>query len=73
MTGGNCDLDDVWNLQQDFSLDSLEIDSKGQMIPFQRSANVLILGDSITAGCWVNGKHASVIYRPETFMLESHT
>ena len=66
MTGGNCDLDNVWNLQQDFALDSLEINPEGQMIPFRRSANVLILGDSITAGCWVNGKHASVDYRPET-------
>lgn len=66
MTGGNCDLDNVWDQQQDFTLNSIEVDDNATVNPFKRASNVLILGDSITAGCWVNGKHASVDYRPES-------
>lgn len=66
MTGGNCDLDDVWFQKQGFSIQQLSIDDHATIEPLKREQQVLILGDSITAGCWVNGKHASVDYRPET-------
>ena len=66
MTGGNCDLDNVWSLQEDFVLNALEVDDGAVITPLKRATNVLILGDSITAGCWVRGKHASVDYRPES-------
>ncbi|WP_251545835.1 GDSL-type esterase/lipase family protein [Limosilactobacillus caecicola] len=65
MTGGNCDLDDVWFQQQDFSLTKLVVDDQAIVHPVQQTKKVLVLGDSITAGCWINGKHASVDYRPE--------
>lgn len=66
MTGGNCDLDDVWGGQQIFAIQGLDVDSGSQLQPIFHDQHVLILGDSITAGCWVAGKHASVDYRPES-------
>lgn len=66
MTAGNCDLDDVWFQEQDFAISGLVVDDGATIRPFKRSRKVLVLGDSITAGCWVRGKHASVDYRPES-------
>lgn len=66
MTGGNSDLDDVWWQQQDFKVNSVILDDGAKLWQTIPDKKVLILGDSITAGCWVNGKHASVDYRPES-------
>lgn len=65
MTAGNCDLDDVWLQEQDFTITGVVVDDDAIVQPFEQPVKVLVLGDSITAGCWVNGKHASVDYRPE--------
>lgn len=66
MTAGNTDLDDVWFHEQDFAIHSLTVDDQAVIKPVERSQHILVLGDSITAGCWVNGKHASADYRPES-------
>lgn len=66
MTGGNSDRDDVWFRQQDFCVNAIEIDTGARIKPIGPSKSILILGDSITAGCWVNGKHPSIDYRPES-------
>lgn len=66
MTGGNSDRDDVWFRQQDFTVNAIELDDGGRIKPVTPSKSILILGDSITAGCWVNGKRPSIDYRPES-------
>lgn len=69
MTGGNCDLDDVWNKNEVFTITRMEVDDSAIIQPLAKSTRVLVLGDSITAGCWVAGKHASIDYRPESNYL----
>ncbi len=69
MTGGNCDLDDVWNKNEVFTITGMTVDDAATIQPLAKSTRVLVLGDSITAGCWVAGKHASVDYRPESNYL----
>ncbi|WP_093624274.1 GDSL-type esterase/lipase family protein [Limosilactobacillus gorillae] len=65
MTAGNTDFDDVWTGRQGFALTSLKLTGAGWLVrPVSRPV-VTILGDSITAGCWVNGYHAAVDYCPE--------
>lgn len=66
MTGGNCDLDQVWKNHQGFTLTGIEIADEGQWQPLVTVPRVTVIGDSITAGCWVGGKHASVDYHPES-------
>lgn len=66
MTGGNCDLDDVWTQNQCFTITGITIDDQIIIQPVTKDRQILVLGDPITAGCWVNGKHASVDYRPES-------
>lgn len=62
MLVGNSDLDDVWNEQQGFALISLNLDLSGRISPAEPRKNVTFIGDSITAGCWVNGHRASQDY-----------
>lgn len=69
MTGGNCDLDDVWYKNEVFSITGMTVDDSATIQPLAKSTRVLVLGDSITAGCWVAGKHASADYRPESNYL----
>jgi lysophospholipase L1-like esterase len=66
MTAGNSDLDAVWDGNQGFAIRSVEIDDDGQITMAAVRPVVDFIGDSITAGCWVNGKHAAVDYRPES-------
>ena len=66
MTGGNCDLDQVWKNHQGFALTGIEIADKAQWQPIVTVPQVTVIGDSITAGCWVGGKHASIDYHPES-------
>ncbi|MCH3921504.1 MAG: GDSL-type esterase/lipase family protein [Limosilactobacillus sp.] len=66
MTAGNSDLDAVWDGDQGFAIRSVEIDDAGQITMAAAKPVVDFIGDSITAGCWVNGKHAAVDYRPES-------
>lgn len=65
MTAGNTDLDDVWSGNQGFALTKLELKGAGRLIKPSPRPVVAIYGDSITAGCWVNGYGASSDYRPE--------
>ncbi len=65
MTAGNTDLDDVWSGNQGFALTKLELKGTGRLIKPSPRPVVAIYGDSITAGCWVNGYGASSDYRPE--------
>ena len=69
MTGGNCDLDDVWYRNEVFTITGMTVDDSSTIQPLAKSTRVLVLGDSITAGCWVAGKHASADYRPESNYL----
>lgn len=65
MTAGNTDLDPVWTGQAGFAI--VAITSKaGALHPAPLQPLVDFIGDSITAGCWVAGRHASVDYRPES-------
>ena len=66
MTAGNSDLDAVWNGDQGFAIRSVAVDAEGKITPAAVRSVVDFIGDSITAGCWVNGKHAAVDYRPES-------
>ncbi|WP_295728798.1 GDSL-type esterase/lipase family protein [uncultured Limosilactobacillus sp.] len=69
MTGGNCDLDNVWTQNQCFTITGIIVNDQAIIKPLTKNQQILVLGDSITAGCWVNGKHASVDYRPESNYL----
>lgn len=66
ITAGNSDMDNVWNGDQGFVVASIETDDDAVITPFKSDSQLLVLGDSITAGCWVNGKHASKDYRAES-------
>ena len=66
MTAGNCDLDQVWTGHQGFALQALTCADHAQWSPQPPTPVATIIGDSITAGCWVAGKHASADYRPES-------
>lgn len=68
MTAGNCDLDQVWDGGQGFALASLAVDG-GSWEPAPVTPRVTVIGDSITAGCWVAGRTASADYRPEANYL----
>lgn len=61
---GNTDLDQVWHGNQGFAITSIH--STGQVEPAAPRPVVNFIGDSITAGCWVGGKHAAIDYRPES-------
>lgn len=65
MTAGNTDFDQVWSGKQGFALSSIVLD-EGVLSPAPALPIINFIGDSITAGCWVNGRHASYDYRPET-------
>lgn len=64
ITAGNTDLDQVWNGQQGFAI--TEISTAGTLTAAPKRPLVDFIGDSITAGCWVAGKHAAADYRPES-------
>ena len=66
MTAGNCDLDQVWAGHQGFALQALACADHAQWSPQPPAPVATIIGDSITAGCWVAGKHASADYRAES-------
>lgn len=65
ITAGNSDLDQVWSGQEGFGVTDIIIDG-GQLTSAPHKAMIDFIGDSITAGCWVTGKHAAFDYRPET-------
>lgn len=65
MTAGNSDFDEVWTGQEGFAIWGLDA-KDGQLVPAAKRPVVNFIGDSITAGCWVRGKHAAVDYRPES-------
>ena len=64
ITAGNTDLDRVWSGNQGFAISSVEID-QGTLESAPSVPVIDFIGDSITAGCWVAGRHASYDYRPE--------
>lgn len=64
ITAGNTDMDQVWNGRQGFAITSIE--SSGKLTAAPHRPLVDFIGDSITAGCWVGGKHAATDYRPES-------
>ena len=64
ITAGNTDLDQVWNGQQGFAITGIE--TTGTLTAAPQRPLVDFIGDSITAGCWVAGKHAAADYRPES-------
>lgn len=66
MTAGNTDLDAVWSGQDGFAITGIAIDDHGSLAPAPRRPVIDFIGDSITAGCWVNGRHAALDYRPES-------
>lgn len=66
MTAGNTDFDNVWTGDEGFTLSGVGIGDRGQLKPAPHRPVIDFIGDSITAGCWVNGKHAAVDYRPES-------
>lgn len=65
MTAGNTDADLVWRGNEGFAITAIELDNGTISAPAGRPL-INFIGDSITAGCWVNGNHASLDYRPET-------
>lgn len=64
MAAGNTDLDQVWTGSEGFAIQSITLD-QGTLTAAPKRLVVDFIGDSITAGCWVAGKHASYDYRPE--------
>lgn len=65
VTAGNCDLDQVWRGQDGFGIISVTVD-QGELTTAPAQPIIDFIGDSITAGCWVTGKHAALDYRPES-------
>ncbi|MBB1062677.1 GDSL-type esterase/lipase family protein [Limosilactobacillus fastidiosus] len=65
MVAGNADLDQVWNGNQGFAITSIKTD-QGTLERAPKIPVIDFIGDSITAGCWVAGRHASYDYRPES-------
>ncbi|MFR0609023.1 SGNH/GDSL hydrolase family protein [Limosilactobacillus mucosae] len=66
ITAGNTDLDDVWLGNQGLAIASVTIADQAVITPPKSQKRVTVIGDSITAGCWVNGKRPSSDYRPES-------
>ncbi len=66
MAAGNTDLDDVWYGNQGFAIKGVTLDRAGRLTPAGPRPSIDFIGDSITAGCWVNGRHAAIDYRPES-------
>lgn len=66
MTAGNTDLDDVWLGNQGLALAEIEFADHATITPAKPLKRIAIIGDSITAGCWVNGRRPSTDYRPES-------
>lgn len=65
ITAGNTDLDQIWTGNEGFAISSIEIDA-GELTTAPQLPVINFIGDSITAGCWVTGRHASYDYRPES-------
>lgn len=66
ITAGNSDLDQVWTGEQGFGITGIELTDAGQIATAPHQPVIDFIGDSITAGCWVNGRHAALDYRPES-------
>lgn len=67
MTAGNCDADNVWTGDEGFAINSIQLQGPRPIIqPSPLTSPVTVIGDSITAGCWVAGSQASMDYRPES-------
>jgi lysophospholipase L1-like esterase len=66
MAAGNTDLDAVWTGDQGFAIRSLAVDDAGSLQAAPLRPVIDFIGDSITAGCWVAGRHAAADYRPES-------
>lgn len=66
ITAGNTDLDDVWLGNQGLALAGIEFDDQATVTPAKPQKRIAVIGDSITAGCWVNGRRPSTDYRPES-------
>lgn len=69
MTAGNNDSDQVWTGGQGFAIVSLSCD-QGAISPTPARPLLTAIGDSITAGCWVQGKRSSYDYCPESNYLQ---
>lgn len=65
MTVGNSDLDEVWNGEQGFALEKICLSEDARVEKVKPRFSVTFIGDSITAGCWINGRSASVDYAAE--------
>lgn len=65
MTAGNTDYDPVWQGNAGFAIVSI-CNSRGELTSAPPRPLVNFIGDSITAGCWVTGRHAAADYRPES-------
>lgn len=65
ITAGNTDLDQVWTGDEGFALTGIDIDN-GKLLAAPKVPVIDFIGDSITAGCWLEGRHASYDYRPES-------
>lgn len=66
ITAGNTDLDRVWTGNEGLGITGIEIADDGTVTMPPARPVIDFIGDSITAGCWVNGRHAALDYRPET-------
>ena len=65
ITAGNCDLDPVWTGEGAFALTGIDLPTGATWQARSPRPVATVIGDSITAGCWVAGKQASYDYRPE--------
>lgn len=66
MAAGNTDLDAVWSGNQGFAIRALTLADGGRLTASPARPVIDFIGDSITAGCWVAGRHAALDYRPES-------
>ena len=66
MAAGNTDLDAVWSGNQGVAIYSLAVDNGGTVAAAPARPVIDFIGDSITAGCWVAGRHAALDYRSES-------
>lgn len=64
ITAGNTDSDRIWSGNEGFAVVGIETNDRITAAPSRPLVN--FIGDSITAGCWVNGRRPAVDYRPES-------
>lgn len=64
MFAGNTDVDEIWTGKQGLAIKSIQTSKPAIITPYINQHQVTFIGDSITAGCWVNGQNASADYSP---------